>query len=75
MKNNITTHFFVQYKKIIIYLFPLYRMKKKKKLHYWVVLGAEPNSNWSNRTQPTLLGPSVNRTQKIRSCYNYLATL
>jgi len=56
--------FFVQYKKILIYLFPLYRMKKEKKIHSWVVLGAGLNSNGSNKTQPMLLGPGVNRTQQ-----------
>ena len=40
---------FVQYKKIHIYLFPFYRMKKK--LQSWVLLRAGPNSNGSNKTQ------------------------
>ena len=48
MKNNITTHFFVQYKKILIYLFPLYRMKKKK--NYTI------GSCWGQN--PTLIGPT-----------------
>jgi hypothetical protein len=39
-------------------------MKKEKKIHSWVVLGAGLNSNGSNKTQPMLLGPGVNRTQQ-----------